>query len=228
MDETMAAHRPLDLVLRAAGLEPDDRYRLVAMRAAEALTASLDGALEEDVLRQHTFSHLSDLGFLSTDELRWWCLCAEDPGSTWSPVVIVDSWRLIRSEGQGADLRGAQLRGADLSAAHLRGADLSEADLTGADLTKADLTGATLVGTNLTGATLYSASLLNADLIEASLCRSDLRHVDMRGTRCLRTSFRGADFWNAYMWDVDTSEAFTDGADLSRADFLNEKVGADT
>ena len=54
----------------------------------------------------------------------------------------------------GADLHGADLCGADLRDANLCGADLRDADLCGADLRDADLCGADLCGADLCGANL--------------------------------------------------------------------------
>ena len=56
--------------------------------------------------------------------------------------------------GQGADLRGDNLRGADLRSADLQGANLQDADLRGADLRSADLYGADLRSAYLYGADL--------------------------------------------------------------------------
>ena len=64
---------------------------------------------------------------------------------------------VIEAVGQGADLRGADLR-----EAKLRGADLEGANLWGANLRGADLEGANLWGANLRGADLREADLENA------------------------------------------------------------------
>ena len=73
-------------------------------------------------------------------------------------------WFIFGPEGEGADLRLANLRGANLSGAGLRwanlkGANLSEADLKGANLRRADLTGANLGWADLTGADLSEAKI---------------------------------------------------------------------
>lgn len=216
---------PVELVAQACGETTLRDCKVAPISIALAAAGSVEAALMTAIQRRLGFESISEVSYLSADELRWWCLYRDEGTDGGTLLGVVDSWRLIRSVGKGANLSAARLRGADLTGARLQGADLTGADLRGADLTKADLTGACLVGADLTGAVLYSATLLNADLTEASLCRSDLRHADLRGSVCYRASFRGADFWNAYMWDVDVDRAFTDGADLSRADFLNEKVG---
>jgi hypothetical protein len=77
-------------------------------------------------------------------------------------AVILDAhkrWLHDESDGQRADLQGANLRRADLQGANLRRADLRRADLQGAELQGADLQGANLRRANLQGADLQGANL---------------------------------------------------------------------
>ena len=78
-------------------------------------------------------------------------------------------WINGESDGERADLRGADLRWADLSRA-----DLSKADLRGADLRVADLSDADLRWANLSGANLSKADLRWANLSMANLSGADL------------------------------------------------------
>ena len=98
---------------------------------------------------------------------------------------------------QGADLRGANLYGANLWVADLRGANLYEANLQGADLRGANLyesnlQGADLQRANLYGANLCEANLQGADLQGADLQRADLRGAYLYGASLLRADLRGA------------------------------------
>ena len=65
-------------------------------------------------------------------------------------VAIVDGARLLREEGAGASLSGADLRGVNLTGADLRGVNLTGADLRGADLSGADLSEALNVPAGVT------------------------------------------------------------------------------
>ena len=90
------------------------------------------------------------------------------------------------TEGQKADLGGANLSdanlsGADLRCANLRCANLSDADLSKADLSKADLGGANLSDANLSGADLRCANLRCANLSDADLSKADLSKADLGG-----------------------------------------------
>ena len=73
-------------------------------------------------------------------------------------------WLSGETDGEKADLSGANLREADLC-----GADLSGAKLCGADLGAANLSYAKLREANLFGATLWGANLIKADLQNANL-----------------------------------------------------------
>lgn len=141
---------------------------------------------------------------------------------------ILDGWSLLRSHGEGLDLRGLLLRRANLVGARMKGANLENADLSGSDMQKANLSTANLTGANMAGSNLFSANLHSADLTEAELCRADLRHADLRKSICVRTAFRGADLWGTYMWNVDLSQAFTSGADFQRSDYLNEAISSES
>ncbi|BEU87427.1 hypothetical protein TAMA11512_21690 [Selenomonas sp. TAMA-11512] len=90
-------------------------------------------------------------------------------------------WLKGESDGQRADLRGADLRDADLCDADLRGADLRDADLCDADLRGADLRDADLRDADLCGANLCGANLCLADLRGANLCGANLCWADLRG-----------------------------------------------
>lgn len=68
-------------------------------------------------------------------------------------------WLEGESDGERANLRGANLQNADLRGANLRGADLQGANLRGADLQDADLRGANLRFANLQNANLQGANL---------------------------------------------------------------------
>ena len=85
-------------------------------------------------------------------------------------------WLEGESDGECADLRGADLRGANLRRADLQGANLRDADLRGADLRGADLRRA-----DLRGADLQGANLRDADLRCANLRGANLRDADLQG-----------------------------------------------
>ena len=68
-------------------------------------------------------------------------------------------WLEGESDGERADLRGANLQDADLRVANLRGADLQDADLQDANLRDADLRRANLRDASLRGADLQDADL---------------------------------------------------------------------
>ena len=72
-------------------------------------------------------------------------------------------WLNDESDGEIANLSGANLRWANLSGADLSGADLSGANLSGADLSGANLSGSNLRWANLSGANLRWANLSGAD-----------------------------------------------------------------
>ena len=91
------------------------------------------------------------------------------------------------TDGESADLRGANLRSANLCGADLRGADLRSANLCGADLRGADLR----------GANLCSADLRGADLRGANLCGADLRGADLRGANLRSANLCGANLCSA-------------------------------
>lgn len=80
---------------------------------------------------------------------------------------------LCRADLQGADLPGANLHGADLHGSNLQGADLHGSNLQGADLHGANLRGADLYGSNLHGADLLGANLRGANLHGANLCAAN-------------------------------------------------------
>ena len=106
-------------------------------------------------------------------------------------------WVMNESNGQFADLSGANLiradlRRADLSDADLRRADLSDADLSGADLSDADLSDANLRRADLSGANLRRADLRRADLSDADLSGADLRGADLSGANLIRANLSGA------------------------------------
>jgi uncharacterized protein YjbI with pentapeptide repeats len=88
-------------------------------------------------------------------------------------------WVRNKTEGQRADLSGADLYKADLSRANLSGADLYGANLSGANLYRADFSGANLYGANLYGANLSRVDLSGADLSGANLYRADLSGTKM-------------------------------------------------
>ena len=78
-----------------------------------------------------------------------------------------ERWFYGHSDGERANLSGADLFGANLSRANLSGADLSGAalfrtNLSGANLSGANLSGAYLSGANLSGAYLSGANLSGA------------------------------------------------------------------
>ena len=77
-------------------------------------------------------------------------------------------WLNDESDGERANLSGA-----DLSGANLYRADLYSANLSGADLYRANLSGADLSGANLSGADLSGANLYRADLSGANLYRAE-------------------------------------------------------
>ena len=80
------------------------------------------------------------------------------------------------TDGESANLRGANLRGADL-----RNANLCNANLRGANLCNANLRGANLRNANLCNANLCNADLRDADLCNADLCNADLRNANLCG-----------------------------------------------
>ena len=83
-------------------------------------------------------------------------------------------WLRGESDGERADLFGANLSRADLFGADLSGANLSRANLSGAHLFGADLFGADLSRANLSGANLFGANLSRANLSGANLSGADL------------------------------------------------------
>ncbi|MEO6811795.1 MAG: pentapeptide repeat-containing protein, partial [Isosphaeraceae bacterium] len=126
-------------------------------------------------------------------------------------------------EGQGADLRNADLseaslRGADLQRALMTGADLSRADLRGANLRKLDLQGACFAKADLTGASLTLANLRDVNLSDvrarrADFSRTDLCHADLSGA-----SLQGADLSRALLREADLRRAYARDASFADAD----------
>ena len=97
-------------------------------------------------------------------------------------------WRSGDSEGERADLRGADLRRANLREANLCGAFLM-----GANLREANLCGAFLMGANLSGADLRGANLCGALLMVANLCGADLNGANLYGADLNGANLYGAD-----------------------------------
>ena len=102
-----------------------------------------------------------------------------------------------RANLYGADLYGANLYGANLYGADLYGANLCEADLRGANLYEADLYRANLYGADLYGANLYGADLYGADLRGANLRGANLRGADLYGANLYGANLYGADLYGA-------------------------------
>ena len=101
-------------------------------------------------------------------------------------------WLDNSTEGEKANLYGADLRDANLRGADLRGANLCHADLRGADLRDA----------NLCHANLRGADLCGADLRGANLCHADLRGADLRDANL--------DYSCLPLWCVSLSAHFDD------------------
>lgn len=80
-------------------------------------------------------------------------------------------WLTGDTDGNRANLRGANLSDADLSGANLRDADLRGADLSRADLRDADLRGADLCEANLYRADLCGATM--PETVHGCVCRMD-------------------------------------------------------
>ena len=109
-------------------------------------------------------------------------------------VEVIDGARLLREQGTGTNLYGADLYGAYLYGANLSGADLTGANLYGADLTGAYLTGAYLYGANLSGANLYGANLYGANLSGANLYGANLSGANLSGALVYATTLLPANF----------------------------------
>jgi uncharacterized protein YjbI with pentapeptide repeats len=138
---------------------------------------------------------------------------------TWlRPLTVIDGWALIRAEGAGVDLSGADLRGADLVRADLRGADLSSADVRGANLTRTDLREAVLENADLRGTSLCRTSMLGARAAGADFRRADLSLADVRGAVFTDAMFRGAELSAMYARLPELRAANLAGVDLDRID----------
>ena len=124
---------------------------------------------------------------------------------------------LGRTEGERANLSGANLWGANLSGANLWGANLSGANLWGANLSYADLRHADLWGANLSGANLSGANLSYADLRHADLWDANLRHANLSDANLSYADLRHADLWDANLRHANLSDANLRDANLRDA-----------
>lgn len=102
-----------------------------------------------------------------------------------------------KSEGEKANLEGADLRGAELEGVNLREANLAGANLQDAKLDKANLQEASLERADLSGASLVGANLFKASFREALLDNADLTNAG----GLLAGQFAGARLANAKLPD---------------------------
>lgn len=132
-------------------------------------------------------------------------------------AAIVDGERLIRDEGEGANLMGANLSNANLTNGLLNFADLSRSKLDNARLRYADL-----VGANLAGACIYLTDLDSADMQDANLrnvycARSMLAYANLTDADLTNAYLRGSDMVGAKLQNANLTCASLEGVNLSGA-----------
>jgi uncharacterized protein YjbI with pentapeptide repeats len=126
---------------------------------------------------------------------------------------------LSRSDLEGVNFEGADLRQADLSCANLR-----EAYMPGADLERANLQKANLEGANLEGANLQFADLRHANLGGATFERANLKGARLSYAQIDFANLGRAILTEAQLDNATMCQAYLGGADLAKADMQHIRM----
>ena len=160
----------------------------------------------------------------------------DNNGTGFSDVIdrcVAEMNGVVRSNIEGLDLRGADLRDVDLRGANLSGVDLRDADLRGANLSGVNVIDACFVGATFDENTilpsdkykLVNGVMLGSDLIcrDVVVTNTTLSELDLSGIRLDRSNLSNSEFSNtnligAYCRGVNFRNCIFNGVDLRDAD----------